>query len=341
MQEHNLYMQRCLTLALKGLTKVAPNPMVGCVIVHNDKIIGEGYHEFYGGPHAEVNAINSVEDKSLLKEATVYVSLEPCNHHGKTPPCSDLLVHHKVKTVVIGCVDPYEKVAGKGIEKLKSAGIEVITGILELECKKLNKRFFTFHEKKRPYIFLKWAKTQDGFISRNKEDINNNNWISSAESKQLVHQWRSEEAAILIGANTAQIDNPQLTTRLVQGKNPLRLIIDPQLKLPAHLHIFDNSVPTIVFNFNESKKENNTEWVKFESLQDICNYLYQQNISSLIVEGGRKTLQEFIDQNLWDEAQIFTSATKFNFGVPAPTIPNGSVNQSYVGSDLLSVILNG
>ena len=248
---------------MKGLGSVAPNPMVGCVIVHNDEIIGEGYHEFYGGPHAEVNAINSVKNKDLLKESTVYVNLEPCNHHGKTPPCSDLLVHHQVKRVVIGCVDSFEKVAGKGIEKLRSAGIDVITNVLEKECREINKRFFSFHEKKRPYIFLKWAQTKDGFISRNKEDIKgNNNWITCEESKTLVHQWRSEEGAILIGYNTALIDNPQLNTRLASGKNPLRIVIDNQLTLAESLHIFDNISNTIIFNSIENKKVEKTEWVK-------------------------------------------------------------------------------
>ncbi|MFZ9846796.1 MAG: bifunctional diaminohydroxyphosphoribosylaminopyrimidine deaminase/5-amino-6-(5-phosphoribosylamino)uracil reductase RibD [Flavobacteriales bacterium] len=340
MQEHNLYMQRCLNLAIKGLGSVAPNPMVGCVIVYNNEIIGEGYHEFYGGPHAEVNAINSVLNKELLKEATVYVSLEPCNHYGKTPPCSDLLVHHKVKRVVIGCSDSYEKVAGKGIKKLQSADIEVITGVLEKECRALNKRFFTFHEKKRPYIFLKWAQTQDGFISRNKEDIQNNNWISGEESKTLVHQWRSEEGAILIGYNTALIDNPQLTTRLVEGKNSLRLIIDTHLKLPANLHIFDNSTPTIIFNSTESKKEQNTEWVKIETIKDILDFLYLKNITSLFVEGGAKTLQNFIDNNLWDEAMVFVGNQQFQKGIKAPMIQKDKMHESAVGKDKLLTFIN-
>jgi diaminohydroxyphosphoribosylaminopyrimidine deaminase/5-amino-6-(5-phosphoribosylamino)uracil reductase len=333
-------MQRCLSLAIKGLGSVAPNPMVGCVIVLNNEIIGEGYHELYGGAHAEVNAINSVQNKELLKEATVYVSLEPCNHHGKTPPCSDLLVHHKVKKVVIGCTDSYEKVAGKGIEKLQSAGIEVIIGILENECRALNKRFFTFHEKKRPYIFLKWAQTQDGFISRNKEDIQNNNWISGEESKTLVHQWRSEECAILIGYNTALIDNPQLTTRLAKGKNPLRLIIDTQLKLPANLHIFDNSTPTIIFNSLENKKTENTEWVKALSTKEILDFLYQRNITSLIVEGGAKTLQNFIQNNSWDEALVFVANLQFNKGIKAPTFPKSKMNEIFIGKDKLLTFIN-
>lgn len=340
MQEQILYMQRCLSLATKGLAKVAPNPMVGCVIVCNNQIIGEGYHEYYGGPHAEVNAINAVANKNLLKEATVYVSLEPCNHHGKTPPCADLLIHHQVKRVVVGCIDPHEKVAGKGIERLKQNGIEVITGVLEAECLKVNKRFFTFHTKKRPYIFLKWAQTLDGFISREKSDINNNNWITCEESKQLVHQWRSEEAAILIGANTALIDDPQLTTRLVEGKNPLRIVIDSNLTLPKNLKIFDNSTPTIIFNQLIEKKDGNTTWIKFDSLQSICSYLYQQNIISVIVEGGRKTLQEFINQNLWDEALVFTSKKSFLSGTTAPTIKEHLNKKISIGSDTLSVFTN-
>ncbi len=325
---------------MKGLGSVAPNPMVGCVIVHNYEIIGEGYHEYYAGPHAEVNAIKSVKNKELLKEATVYVSLEPCNHHGKTPPCSDLLVHHKVKRIVIGCVDSFEKVAGKGIEKLKSAGIEVIINILEKECREINKRFFTFHEKKRPYIILKWAQTQDGFISREKDDIQNNNWITSEESKTLVHQWRSEEAAILIGYNTALIDNPKLNTRLVEGENPLRLIIDKNLSLPAHLHIFDNSTPTIIFNSIENKKVENTEWVKVASIQEILDFLYHRNITSLIVEGGAKTLQNFIDLNLWDEALVFVGDKIFESGVKAPLIDRKITTEVAVGKDKLLILIN-
>ncbi len=325
---------------MKGLGSVAPNPMVGCVIVHNNEIIGEGYHEHYGGHHAEVNAINSVKNKDLLKDSTFYVSLEPCNHHGKTPPCSDLLVHHKVKRIVIGCVDSFEKVAGKGIEKLKAAGIEVIINILEKECLELNKRFFTFHEKKRPYIILKWAQTQDGFISREKDDIQNNNWITGEESKTLVHQWRSEEAAILIGYNTALIDNPQLNTRLVEGENPLRLIIDKNLSLPAHLHIFDNSTPTIIFNSIENKKVENTEWVKVASIQEIIDFLYHRNITSITIEGGAKTLQNFIDLNLWDEALVFVADKIFESGVKAPLIDRKITTEVAVGSDKLLILIN-
>jgi diaminohydroxyphosphoribosylaminopyrimidine deaminase/5-amino-6-(5-phosphoribosylamino)uracil reductase len=326
---------------MKGLGSVAPNPMVGCVIVHNDEIIGEGYHEFYGGPHAEVNAINSVKNKDLLKESTVYVNLEPCNHQGKTPPCSDLLVHHQVKRVVIGCVDSFEKVAGKGIEKLRSAGIDVITNVLEKECREINKRFFTFHEKKRPYIFLKWAQTKDGFISRNKEDIKgNNNWITCEESKTLVHQWRSEEGAILIGYNTALIDNPQLNTRLASGKNPLRIVIDNQLTLAQSLHIFDNTSNTIIFNSIENKKVEKTEWVKVTSLQEILDFLYQRNISSLIIEGGAKTLQKFINANLWDEALVFVSDKIFMNGVKAPVVERKISTELRVGPDKLLILIS-
>ena len=338
MQQHNLYMQRCLVLAQKGLGTVAPNPMVGCVIVHNNKIIGEGYHEVYGEAHAEVNAINSVENKELLKEATVYVSLEPCNHFGKTPPCSDLLVKHQVKKVVIGCVDSFDKVAGKGIEKLKNAGIEVLCGVLENECRALNKRFFTFHEKKRPYIFLKWAQTKDGFIA-NKD----NTWISGAESKVLVHQWRSEEAAILVGANTARIDNPQLTTRLVKGKNPVRVLIDLSLKTPANSNIFNSEAPTLVFNTLKNAQENNIEWIKIEVqniLQQLCTVIYEKGINSLIVEGGSITLQHFIQHNLWDEALIFESTKEFKNGVKAPQIALNSAQFSFIGKDKLYTLFN-
>jgi len=331
-------MQRCLTLAQKGLSFVAPNPMVGCVIVHNNKIIGEGYHKVYGGPHAEVNAINSVEEKELLKEATVYVNLEPCNHYGKTPPCSDLLIKHQVKTVVIGCIDSFDKVAGKGIEKLRKAGIEVITGILEKESRELNKRFFTFHEKKRPYIILKWAQTNDGFIG-NKE----NTWISGTEAKTLVHQWRSEETGILIGRNTAIIDNPQLTTRLVQGKNPIRIVIDLSLKTTKNLNIFDNSSPTLIFNSIKNETKNNVEWIKINTqhtLQNICDILYQKGINSIIVEGGAQTLQSFIDTNLWDEALVFQSNKEFKEGIKAPRIKKHHENINFIGNDKLITLRN-
>ena len=337
-------MQRCLELAVKGLGNVAPNPMVGCVIVCDGEIVAEGYHEFYGGPHAEPNAIKQVSD-AILKKSTLYVTLEPCSHHGKTPPCADLIINKGVKKVVIGNLDSNPLVAGRGIQKLKEAGIEVEYRVLDKECKELNKRFFTFHEKKRPYIILKWAQTQDGFISRiplpkNKED----NWITGKESKDLVHQWRGEESAILIGYNTALVDNPLLTTRLVEGKNPVRLIIDKNLDLPHNLNIFNNDAKTIVFNSIKSSDDDNIRYVRIDfqnMIQEILNECYVLNISSVIIEGGTKTINEFIQKNTWDEARLFVNPNKvFKQGIAAPVISFNQSAPTQIGDDLLYTITN-
>ena len=337
-------MQRCLELAVKGLGNVAPNPMVGCVIVCDGEIVAEGYHEFYGGPHAEPNAIKQVGD-AILKKSTLYVTLEPCSHHGKTPPCADLIINKGVKKVVIGNLDSNPLVAGRGIQKLKEAGIEVEYRVLDKECKELNKRFFTFHEKKRPYIILKWAQTQDGFISRiplpkNKED----NWITGKESKDLVHQWRGEESAILIGYNTALVDNPLLTTRLVEGKNPVRLIIDKNLDLPHNLNIFNNDAKTIVFNSIKSSDDDNIRYVRIDfqnMIQEILNECYVLNISSVIIEGGTKTINEFIQKNTWDEARLFVNPNKvFKQGIAAPVISFNQSAPTQIGDDLLYTITN-
>jgi len=344
MQEHGIYMERCIQLALKGLGNVAPNPMVGCVIVSRGKIIGEGYHEYYGGPHAEVNAIHSAENKELLKDSVLYVSLEPCNHHGKTPPCSDLIIKYKIPEVVIGCTDSFEKVAGKGIEKLKNAGIKVTTGVLENECRKLNKRFFTFHEKKRPYIILKWAQTEDGFISKFPEDIKSksDNWITGEESKILAHQLRASEQAILIGTNTVKIDNPELTTRLATGKNPLRIIIDKNLILPENLNVFDKSTPTLVINHFKNEMHQNLEYIKTDwknVAEEIITVLYKKGITSLIVEGGSKTLNAFISANIWDEAMVFTGNKKFEKGIKAPSVKGEKHKTIQCGKDWLDFIM--
>ncbi len=337
-------MQRCLELAVKGLGNVAPNPMVGCVIVCDGEIVAEGYHEFYGGPHAEPNAIKQVSD-AILKKSTLYVTLEPCSHHGKTPPCADLIINKGVKKVVIGNLDSNPLVSGRGIQKLKEAGIEVEYRVLDKECKELNKRFFTFHEKKRPYIILKWAQTQDGFISRiplpkNKED----NWITGKESKDLVHQWRGEESAILIGYNTALVDNPLLTTRLVEGKNPVRLIIDKNLDLPHNLNIFNNDAKTIVFNSIKSSDDDNIRYVRIDfqnMIQEILNECYVLNISSVIIEGGTKTINEFIQKNTWDEARLFVNPNKvFKQGIAAPVISFNQSAPTQIGDDLLYTITN-
>lgn len=337
-------MQRCLAIAVKGLGQVAPNPMVGCVIVHEGEIISEGYHQIYGGLHAEPNALKKVDDV-LLKECTLYVNLEPCSHHGKTPPCADLIISKGLKKVVIGNLDTNPLVAGKGIKKLQDAGIIVEYGILNDACRELNKRFFTFHEKKRPYIILKWAQTQDGFISQlpiptNKEE----NWITCPESKRLVHQWRTEEQAILVGYNTALIDNPLLTARLATGKNPLRIVIDQQLELPNHLALFNEDAETIVFNSKETVLKNNIHFVKinFDLLfPQLLNDLYSRNISSIIIEGGTKTINQLIAQNLWDEARVFVNPTKFfTQGIKAPDISLSDATQQNSGTDILHTIKN-
>jgi diaminohydroxyphosphoribosylaminopyrimidine deaminase/5-amino-6-(5-phosphoribosylamino)uracil reductase len=303
------YMSRCIQLARLGGGAVSPNPMVGAVLVYEDKIIGEGYHKKYGEAHAEVNCINSVlpENKILIEKSIVYVSLEPCLHFGKTPPCSDLIVKKNIKKVVIGCKDSYEEVAGRGIQKLQDAGVEVVAGVLENECRDLNKRFFCFHEKGRPYIILKWAQSSNGKIGAlNDERI----LISNDYSNRLVHKWRSEEAGILIGTATAQKDNPSLTTRFWTGKNPVRIIMANQLKLSSKLKLFDLQADTIVFNKIKNKIEGNLQFIKLENdnyMQQLLHSLYEMNIQSMLVEGGSKTLQSFIDASLWDEARIITN----------------------------------
>jgi diaminohydroxyphosphoribosylaminopyrimidine deaminase/5-amino-6-(5-phosphoribosylamino)uracil reductase len=318
-------MQRCIQLAKLGAGNVAPNPMVGAVLVYEDKVIGEGYHKKFGEAHAEVNCINSVEEKnrSLIERSTMYVSLEPCAHHGKTPPCADLIIQKRIKKVVIGCMDIYKEVAGKGIEKLRNAGVEVVSGVLENECRDLNKRFFTFHQKKRPYIILKWAQSSNGKIgSNNTQRI----LISNDYTNRLVHKWRSEEAAILVGTNTALKDDPSLTTRLWKGKNPVRIVIDKDLKLPLSLKIFNDESKTIVYNNLKTSSEKNIRFFKLDNkyfLSEILHSLYEKDIQSVIVEGGAKTLQMFIDANLWDEARVIANGKMFmENGIDAPEMKN-------------------
>ena len=325
-QSEELYMQRCLELAKNGFGNVAPNPMVGCVIVHNGKIIGEGYHRKYGEAHAEVNAINSVKDQSLLTESTLYVNLEPCAHFGKTPPCSNLIIEKKIPKVVIGCIDSFSAVAGKGIEKMQKAGIEVKVGVLEKESIELNKAFFTFHTKKRPYIILKWAQTLDGFmdIDRNALQTSQNNWISNKFSKQLVHLFRSKINGILVGKNTVINDNPSLTTRLIYGKNPTRLIIDFDGKLPNDKHVFDQKVPTVIFTSQPKENKENLHFVKVNDkaniIHDITEYCYKNDIQTIMIEGGAQTLSLFIEKNIWDEAIVFVGEKTFEKGLQAPVI---------------------
>jgi len=323
---HNaLFMHRSLQLARLGKGKVAPNPMVGCVLVHPvHGIIGEGWHQIYGGPHAEVNAIQSVKNEKWLSESTAFISLEPCSHFGKTPPCADLLIEKKIPCVVICNLDPNPLVSGKGIQKLKSAGIKVQIGILEKEGAKLNRFFFTSHLKKRPFITLKWAQTSDGFIAR--ED-KGSKWISSKESRLRVHKWRAEYQAILVGSGTLQIDNPFLTVRGWKGENPIRIVLDPDLILPSFLNIFTDTIPeTWVIN---TLKEESVGNIKFKQLtrpgfqlSDVLDLLFKEGIQSLFAEGGGRILQSFIDAHLWDEAFVFTSGVKFGTGVKAPVLHN-------------------
>jgi len=325
MNIHEKYMYRCLELALKGNGSVAPNPMVGAVLVFNDKIIGEGYHQQYGGPHAEVNCLNSVPENEQvnIENSVLYVSLEPCAHVGKTPPCTNLILQKGIRKVVIGCRDPFNKVNGKGVEQLKAAGVEVLEDVLKDDCIALNKRFFTFHQIQRPYIVLKWAQTLNGKIaSSNQERL----LISNPVTNRLVHSWRSNEAAILIGTNTALQDNPVLDNRLWFGKTPLRLLIDTQLRLPAHLHLFSDGQPLVVYNFKKNEQVGAVSYKLISPqknlLQQILDDNYSNGLQSILVEGGAQLLQSFIDANLWDEAKIITNKHLVVEGdsVNAPTL---------------------
>lgn len=329
------YLLRCLELASGGLGHVAPNPLVGCVIVRNNRIIGEGFHRQYGGPHAEVNAVHAVKEPELLRGATVYVNLEPCAHYGKTPPCADLLIRSQVKRVVIGTVDPFEKVAGKGIEKLRSAGIEVTTGVLEEACNHLNRRFFTFHRKQRPYIVLKWAQSRDGLIA----PLSGSKQISGEISRRLVHKWRSEEAAILVGKNTAMADDPQLNVRFWGGRDPVRIVLDRQLQLPAGLRVFDGTQPTLLFSYVLPGANSNVQHVTVaageEFLPAVFRELYAQQIQSVLVEGGAGVLGELLKTGLWDEARVFTAPQVLGQGVQGPLIRGRLVQEEKSGNDLL------
>ncbi len=326
--------------------------MVGSVVVHNNKIIGEGWHQKAGQAHAEVNAINAVENQNLLKDATIYVSLEPCSHFGKTPPCSDLIIAKNIKKVVIGTVDPFSEVSGRGIKKLLEAGCEVLVGILEKECQNLNKRFFTFHIKKRPYIILKWAQSEDGFIApvlRKPED-RKPVWITNKYSSQLVHKWRSEEQAIMVGTNTAVADDPKLNTRTWTGKDPVRMVIDQNLRIPEDSALFDKSIKTIVIcgenNLQEKNKMQHENLIfktadfSLKLAPQVCKILHEQDLNSVIIEGGSQTLQTFIDENLWDEARVFTGAVQFEKGVKAPQFSGIITSEEMIASDTLKIYRN-
>jgi len=314
-------MQRCLDLARLGIQGAAPNPMVGSVIVHQGKIIGEGYHQKCGEAHAEVNAIRSVADPSLLKEATLYVNLEPCAHYGKTPPCSLAIIQHHIPRVVVGCIDTFAKVSGRGIRMLREAGVEVTVGVLEKESLDLNKRFFTFHRYKRPYIILKWAESADGFID---SDEDAPTWLTNEESRVLVHKMRAEEAAIMVGTVAAYKDNPSLTTRSWAGPHPVRVTLDRQLRLPHTHHLFDAQVKTLVFTKEQKASEDQVVYVTIDFdgdvLAQVLSYLYQENLSSLIVEGGEILLNSFIQAGLWDEAWQFIGTSRLGSGTKAPLL---------------------
>ncbi|WP_264553728.1 bifunctional diaminohydroxyphosphoribosylaminopyrimidine deaminase/5-amino-6-(5-phosphoribosylamino)uracil reductase RibD [Flavobacterium sp. N2038] len=347
MNIHEKYIKRCIKLAQNGFGTTYPNPMVGSVIVYDNKIIGEGWHKKAGEPHAEVNAVRSVKDKSLLKKATIYVSLEPCSHFGKTPPCCDLIIAHEIPNVVVGTVDPNEKVAGNGIKKLIAAGANVTVGVLENECHELNKRFFTFHQKKRPYIILKWAESEDSFLAPEKQIDQERKpvWITNPYSRQLVHKWRSEEQAILVGTQTVIDDNPKLNTRDWAGNNPVRVVLDQNNRISKDSFIFDDSVKTLVFTKSSNNlSTENTTFVAIDFnkniIPQILEVLYQNQIQSIIIEGGLQTLQTFINEDIWDEARIFIGKTTFNKGTKAPVIQKGTKTKSYIQNDELIYLRN-
>ena len=339
MKTHEYFIDKCISLARKGALDVSPNPMVGCVIVNDGEIIGEGYHKKYGKNHAEVNAIHSVKDKSELKNSILYVNLEPCCHHGKTPPCTDLIVKYNIPKVVLGCIDTFSKVSGQGIKKLKDNSVEVIYGVLEKDCIELNKRFFCYHIKKRPYIILKWAKSKDNFIA----PINQEKpfWMTSEKSKKLVHSWRAEEDAILVGRKTVVADNPSLTVRMCEGKNPIRIIIDKELSLDKKSTVFDDQAETIVFNNIKSAIIDKTTYLKtdFNNLNEgILNQLYNRSILSLIIEGGTITINSFIEKNLYDEIRVFTTDKLLKKGIDSPELPEiNLIKTSIINNDKLEV----
>ncbi len=337
-----LYMQRALELAVLGLGTVSPNPVVGCVIVHENRIIGEGWHQKYGGPHAEVNAILSVREPELLPESTVYVTLEPCSHFGKTPPCADLLIEHQVKRVVICNLDTNPLVSGRGMSKLRDAGVTVETGLLQEEGRKINRRFFTFMEKKRPFILLKWAQTADGFIAR--EDFSSK-WISNTEARRLVHKWRAEQDGVMVGTNTALYDNPRLNVRDWTGDDPIRIVLDRYRRLPKSLYLFDQTQVTLCYNYLEAESREYVQWLKLndpdQMLEEMLEDMYQRKIQSVMVEGGSQLLRAFLKKDLWDEARVFVSTQRFGKGITAPVIHLPFSEKHEIKGDLLYVYHRG
>lgn len=340
-QENEKWMRRALYLARLGEGQVAPNPLVGCVIVHEGKVIGEGYHQKYGEGHAEVNAVNSVADKSLIASSEIYVTLEPCSHYGKTPPCADLLVEHKASKVYICNLDPNPLVAGRGMERLREHGATVHTGILKEEGKWLNRRFFTQMEKQRPYILLKWAQTSDGFVARKNYD---SKWISNWLSRKKVHQYRAQEAGILVGTNTAIYDNPRLNVRSWKGSDPVRLILDLHERIPQTHHVFDGEVPTVIYTYGESRiSDNGITWQQLNAESDIVTQLLadfqRRKLQSVLVEGGSQLLHSFIEANTWDEAKVFVGQECFGEGIPAPDIKGKCVSRQAVLSNMLETYI--
>ena len=345
MKVQEKYIKRCIELAKNGLGTTYPNPLVGCVIVFGNKIIGEGWHIKSGESHAEVIAIESVKNKELLSSSTLYVSLEPCSHFGKTPPCADLILKYNIPNVVIGTIDPNSKVAGKGIQKLIDAEVNVTVGILEKECNELNKRFFTFHKKNRPYIILKWAESSDRFISPKNKSEQKPVWISNEYSRQLVHKWRSEEQAILVGTQTILDDNPTLTVREWVGENPIRVVIDKENNIDSSSNVYDNQAKTIVFSNKEINSNFDTiQYIKIDfdknSTQAIADKLFENNIQSIIIEGGRKTIQSFIDADLWDEARVFIGEINLIEGTKAPELNRSFHSKVTVKNDTLLTYRN-
>lgn len=335
------YMHRCLELARLGAGHVAPNPMVGAVLVHEGRIIGEGYHQLYGQAHAEVNCVAAVreEDKGLIPQSTIYVSLEPCAHFGKTPPCADLIIRERIPRVVVGCRDPFPQVDGKGIEKMRAAGISVEVGVLEKECTELNRRFFVSNTQHRPYIVLKWAQSLNGRISGGGKD---RVFISNEYTNRLVHKWRSEEAAILVGTNTALLDNPSLTVRLWKGPDPIRLVIDKELRLPASLRLFDGQARTVVFNLMRHEEQGNPQYYQLAEdsslVQQLVMALHRLRIQSVMIEGGAVLLQSFIDEGYWDEARVITNETlQLSDGLASPVLSGEElISQERLFSDVIS-----
>ena len=350
---HEIYIRRCLELAANGLRDAMPNPGVGAVLVHEGRIIGEGFTSPYGGPHGEVNCLNSVkeEDRELIPHSVLYVSLEPCSHFGKTPPCCDLIIENHIPEIVVGAIDPHEKVAGEGIRRLREAGRIVITGVLEKECREFNRRFFTFHEKKRPYVILKWAQSADGYIAPPKEMRQNEDgtkkpyWITNIYSRQLVHKWRSEEMAILVGTQTVIDDNPQLDVREWKGHNPVRVVLDRNNRIGEDYAVKNLKIKSIFLT--EAADLPNLENLLYETISfdenrahNIADVLYRHNLQSVIVEGGSKTLQMFIDAGLWDEARVFKGQATFNRGTPAPVLSSAPAKRQQLKNDELLIFRN-